>query len=164
MAAIFQDPQTWYALAFVIFAIGAWRFGKTPVLAILDARIEAIRMEIAAAEDLHTEAQELLSQYLRKQRDADKEVARIIETTRAHAAQYRAQGQADLIELLAQRSRRLTQRLCLMEAEAVCDIQKQAAHLVTQRAATLLAQRAQDKLGAALIDSSIQEAKALIAA
>ncbi|HBH26830.1 MAG TPA: hypothetical protein DDX54_05460 [Rhodospirillaceae bacterium] len=161
--AFLHDSHIWYALSFVVFVWLAWRYGRGPALATLDARIAAIAKEIAAAEDLHTEAQELLAQYKRKQRDAAKEVERIAETGRAHSARLRAQAQADLEALLAARRRRLDERLSLMRSAAEADIRAAAARVVADRAAEILAARAEGREGKTLIAISTEKARALVA-
>ena len=65
----FQDTHSWVLVSFILFVTVAFRFGKDKFLAILDGRIEAIRNDIKTAELLRIEAQELLAQYQRKQRD-----------------------------------------------------------------------------------------------
>ena len=46
MSELLHDTHAWYALSFVIFVIGAIRFGKKPILEKLDRRIEEIRNEL----------------------------------------------------------------------------------------------------------------------
>ena len=71
--AFFSESTNWVLISFVIFAIGFWKFGLKLLLGKLDGRIEDIRKEIETAESLRVEAQELLAQYQRKQRDAARE-------------------------------------------------------------------------------------------
>ena len=48
------------------------------IVGIIDAKIDSIKNEIENAESIRVEAQELLAQYERKQRDADKEAEEIV--------------------------------------------------------------------------------------
>jgi len=56
----FQDPTIWVSISFAIFVVLAVVFGRSKIFAILDAKIQAIRTEIANAEALRDEAQKLL--------------------------------------------------------------------------------------------------------
>ena len=69
----FQDPASWILISFIIFCGIMWRFAKDKFLSMIDSRIETIKKEITTAENLRVEAQELLAQYQRKQRDVAQE-------------------------------------------------------------------------------------------
>ena len=73
MMEFLSDTGSWVLISFLIFAFLAYTKGKAAFLNMLDSRIEAIKNEIETAESLRVEAQELLAQYQRKQRDAAKE-------------------------------------------------------------------------------------------
>jgi F-type H+-transporting ATPase subunit b len=149
-----HNTDIWYALAFVIFALIAWRYGAPAALGALDAQIAAIRREIAAAEDLRVEAQELLARYERKQRDAAKEARKIVDGAQANAAQYEAQAARDLADAIEQRRRRLAERVALMRAAALADIRGYGAGIVADRARALLADKISKKAAGELIDRS----------
>ena len=158
-----HSTDIWYGLAFVVFALIAWRYGAPAALGTLDARIEAIRREIAAAEDLRVEAQELLARYERKQRDAAKEADKIVDGARANAAQYEAQTARDLADLIEQRRRRLAERVALMRAAALVDIRGYGAGVVAARARALLADTISKKAAGELIDRSAERIARLAA-
>ena len=66
------DPTFWVAVGFLILAALAVMFGRKPVLAMLDARVDAVKASLNEAASLREEAQQLLAEYQRKQRDAVK--------------------------------------------------------------------------------------------
>jgi len=74
-----SSEYTWLTVSLGIFlGLVVWK-GLKPILASLDARGERIRSEIEEAQTLRDEAQKLLAEYKRKQRDALKEAGEIVE-------------------------------------------------------------------------------------
>ncbi len=89
---MFSTPAFWTLVAFVIF-VGL--IGKTVfkgVTKALDDRTDKIRGEINGAEKLREEAQDLLADYQKKQRDAAREVEAIIAPAGEEAERLTAQG------------------------------------------------------------------------
>ena len=41
---MFQDPTFWVAIGFLILAVLAVVYGRKPILAALDARVDAVKM------------------------------------------------------------------------------------------------------------------------
>ncbi len=153
---LMQSTDIWVLISFVIFVYIAFRFGKTAFLAALDGRIEKIRQDIDTAESLRIEAKELLAQYQRKQRDADKEAKQIIETAKTHAEEIKKQAEKDLKELAKRREAQLQERLKRMEENAVNDIRAYAADLAIKATTETIAAQMNKKTNENLIDESIK--------
>ena len=86
------DAEFWVAVAFVAFLGVLVYFGVHEMMAkYIDQRRDRIKGELDEALRLKEEAQALLAQYQRKQRDAEKEAAAIIA-----GAQAEAQALADV--------------------------------------------------------------------
>lgn len=82
---MFHDPTFWTAVAVVLFvALIAKPVGKMASKA-LDERADKIKAELDEAEKLRNEAQDLLAQYQRKQRDAASEAESIIQHAKEEA-------------------------------------------------------------------------------
>ncbi len=154
---IFQDTGTWVLFSFLIFAFVMWKYGKDGILAALDKRIEAVRKEIETAETLRVEAQELLAQYQRKQRDTAKEADEIVANAKVHAAEIKKQADKDLKEIAARRELQLTERLARMEQNAVQEIQTYAAELAVKATSELIAKQMDKKTNENLVDQSIKD-------
>ena len=140
-----HDSNLRLLFSFVIFVFILWKYGKAPVLAYLDGRIEQIRKEIESAENLRVEAQELLAQYQRKQRDAEKEAARIIETANKNAEQIRKKSEADLEETMQRREKQLAQRIEQMKQDAKQEISDYASNLALKAAQDIIEKQLEDK-------------------
>lgn len=157
MSELLHDTHVWYALSFLIFVIGAWKLGRKPVLEKLDRRIDEIRKEISTAESLRVEAQELLAQYQRKQREAAKEAQAILDNARKHAEQIGKQAEADLDAAIKRREQQMEDRLRRMEAAAVQEIRAYASELAVKATAEIIAKKMDEQTSDRLIEASIKQ-------
>lgn len=147
--------MTWITISFAIFAYIAYRFGKHSVLSGLDGRIEEIRKEISTAESLRVEAQELLAQYQRKQRDAEKEAAQIVKEAEKHAVRIREAAEAELVETMNRREAQLTERLERIEKNAMAEIRNHAAELAAAATMETILKMLDEKTNKKLVDDAI---------
>lgn len=154
---LIQDPTVWLAVSFAIFAAVIWKFGKKAVLAALDARIAGIKKEIETAETLRVEAQELLAQYQRKQRDAEKESVRILEEAKKNAYNIKKAAEKDLKETIKRKEVQLEERLVRIKQEAIEEIQAYAADLAIKATREIIAENLDKKAGGKLIDDAIRD-------
>jgi len=154
---LLTDEHIWLVISFILFLALAWRYGKGPVVKGLDGRIEEIQKEIATAESLRIEAQELLAQYQRKHRNAMKDAEKIIANAREHALATRRQAEEDLKNTLDRREQQLKERIVRMEQSAVQEIQSYAADLAMKAASEIINDKLDKKTGEKLIDQSITD-------
>lgn len=141
MMDILQNSSTlWVAISFFLFVFVAFKLGRKSVLNALDNYSSEIKSEIDNAERLRVEAQELLAQYQRKQRDAETESAKILENAKQQAKQTQKAADAELKEAMARREEQLVERLKRMEENAIADIQNHAAQLAVQATREMIVQ------------------------
>ncbi len=152
----FQDTHSWVLISFLLFAVGAFRFGKAKFLAKLDSRISVIREEIQTAESLRVEAQELLAQYQRKQRDAVKEAEQIVANARVAADAIHKEAEKNLQDMMARKEEQLAQRLKRMEDSTKAEIQAYAAELAVKATTEIITSRLDQAANDRLIDQSIK--------
>ncbi|MCM2344277.1 MAG: hypothetical protein NDJ24_06930 [Alphaproteobacteria bacterium] len=152
----FNEATNWVLISFAIFAIGFLKLGRGALLGKLDRRIEEIRKEIETAESLRIEAQELLAQYQRKQRDAAREAEAIISTAQKHAAEIQKQAEADLDEMVSRKETQLQDRLKRMEEKAVQEIKTYAAELSIKATAEIIAKQMDQATNDRLVEQSIK--------
>ena len=99
---MFQDPTFWVAVAFVIFVIAVFKPIKTALIGGLDAKIKEIRQEVEEAEKLREEAQSLLANYQRQQRQALQTAEDIVARAKDEAKSYHAQADEAMKEMVRQ--------------------------------------------------------------
>ena len=68
--SLFHDTNTWVLLGFLIFVGFIYKRAANIVTTKLDERADNIRKQIEEARTLREEAQAMLAQYQRQQRDA----------------------------------------------------------------------------------------------
>ena len=154
----FENPDIWLTFSFLIFCFILLKFGKNAFMSILDRRINDIRTELKVSENLRVEAQELLAQYQRKQRDAEKEAEDIIAKAEQSALQIRKKAEEELSETLKRKEQQLHDRLRQMEETAIQEIREHASNLAVEATAQIIIEKIGKKESDKLLDSSIKQA------
>lgn len=156
MMEILQHNTTaWVAISFVVFVLLAIKFAGKAVTGALDKKIAEIRSEIDTAERLKTEAQALLDDFQKKQQEAEKAAAQIIEQARASALAVQKAAEADLNETMARREAQLAERLKRIEEKAIADIQNHAADLAIKATREIVAKTLDEKTSGKMLDQAI---------
>lgn len=153
---ILHDSSIWLLFSFLIFAGIIWKFGKSALIAMLDSRIKTIGEELATAENLRVEAQEMLAQYQRKHRDAVREAEKIIATAERQAEDIRKKAEADLDETIARREKQLKERIERLQQNAKDEMRQYAANLALEATAQIIEKNVDSRINAELVDQSIR--------
>lgn len=124
-----QDTNSWVLISFIIFMALLILKGGKVISSILDMKIVTIQKEIESAEAMRVEAQELLAQYQRKNREAEKQTEEIITSAKKRVDAMKKEAQADIKQDMQRREQLLEQRIKMMEERAITDIQNHASHL-----------------------------------
>ncbi|MEX2449680.1 MAG: F0F1 ATP synthase subunit B [Rhodospirillales bacterium] len=152
-----NDPTFWVLVAFVIFFGLIGKKVWTAAGSALDARAGKIKADLDEAEKIREEAQDLLAQYQRKQRDAAKETEQIVDKARAEAERYGKQAQENLEKALARREQLATDRIAYAEKAAIDDIRRMAADIAIEATRHLLAEEIKGARADKLIDGAIKD-------
>jgi F-type H+-transporting ATPase subunit b len=154
---MFADPTFWVAVAFIIFvALAIKPLGvHRQMFAALDKRGARIGKEIEEAEALREEAQKLLADYKRKQRDAVKEAEEIVAHAKAEAGRLREQAQKDLEASLQRREQAAMEKIAQAEAQALQEIRNQAVDVALAATARLISDNLDQAKAASLVDEAI---------
>lgn len=155
MDILAHDTSLWVAISFVIFFAIVFMLGRKSVTASLDGKITEIKNEIETAERLRVEAQELLAQYQRKQRDAEKEAGEMLEHAKKQAKQLKKDAEKDLAVSMDRREDQLAERLKRIEENAISEIQSHAADLAVQASQEMIIKTLDDTLNASLNEKTI---------
>lgn len=155
MLEFFDNEYLWLVFSFLIFMYILVKFGKATIMNMLDGKIDTIRKDIQEAESLRVEAQELLAQYQRKQRDAESEAESIIAKAEHHALEIRKNAEKALTESLQRREAQMKDRMAQMEEAAVQQIRQHASNLAIQATAQIIADKMDKKGQDKLLDQSV---------
>ena len=151
-----NDPTFWVAIAFFVFAgLMIWK-ARQPVLKGLDARAERIKTELDEAQRLREEAQKMLAEYKRKQRDVAKEAEDLLANARHEADLLRRQAAADLEQTLARREKAALEKIAQAETQAVLDVRAKAVDIAIAATAKLLSDNVDATRDQALLDDAIK--------
>lgn len=148
------DEKFWVAAAFVIFVALVTPKMWPAITSRLDARSQRIRDELDEAVRLREEAQALLSQYQRQQRDAEQEAQAIIDQAQAEAKQMIDAAERRLDEQMIRREQMAKDKIAQTEAEAVAALRAAAADIAVDAATDVIRQQ----LDAARADDLIEHA------
>jgi F-type H+-transporting ATPase subunit b len=154
---IFAEPELWVAVAFVIFVVAAGKPIARAIASGLDSRAAKIKAQLDEARSLREEAERLLAEHQRQQREALKEAEQIIAHAHSEADRLRREGAANLEAALARREKMTLEKIAQAEAQAVADVRNQAIDLATTAAAQLLRESVDKSRSDALVDAAIAD-------
>lgn len=152
-----SSPEFWVAVAFLIFIGLVGKPIARFVTGALDSRSGRIRNEISEAQALREEAQKLLADYKRKQRDALKEADEILEHARVEAERLHEQARKDLEAALKRREQAAMEKIAQAESQALREVRDQAIDLALAATERLIADSLDEKKSQALVERSIRE-------
>ncbi len=156
----FHEPESWVAIAFVLFA-ALLVYLKVPAMLarMLDERSVKIAGELAEARKLREEAQALLASYQKKRAEAEKDAAGIVEQARKEAETYTAEARRKLAETLERRSKQAEQKIAQAEAAAIKEVRTVATDIAIAAASQLAGEAVKGAKGDGLIAESIAAVK-----
>jgi F-type H+-transporting ATPase subunit b len=157
----FQEPESWVAIAFVIFVgvllyVGAHR----KLIEALDHRGARIKAELDEARRLRDEAAALLAEYQRKQHEAEREAEAIVAEAKAEAERVAAESKTKMEEFVARRTKLAESKIGQAEAQALADVRAAAAEAAVSAAEAILRDAARGKVADDLIAQGIADVKA----
>jgi len=157
---MFEDPETWVAIAFVILmGVFAWFGVHRTVLTALDHRADRIRGELDDARHLKEEAARVLAEYKAKRATAEREAEEIVANARAEAERIAAEAKTKMEDFVARRTKTAEGKIALAEAQAVADVRAAAADAAVQAASTILSQSVKGSLADDLLAKGIAEVR-----
>ncbi|MDQ0391642.1 F0F1 ATP synthase subunit B family protein [Labrys monachus] len=153
-------PEFYILLAVVIFLLVIWKVGGFAQIGkALDARGNAVRMELDQARSLREEAQRLLTDYQRRQKEAEAEAASMIETARIDAERFKAEQIAKIEDFVARRTKLADQKIAQAEATAIAEVRAAAADAAVKAASSILSDQPASS-AANLMSAALNEVRA----
>lgn len=153
----YLDPTFWVAAAFLVVMAVLVKAVYARAVHLLDARGQAIRDRLETARRIREEAQALLAEYQRKQRDALLESQEIVTRAKAEATKLKAEAAAELAARVAAAERQALERITAAEEQAKREVRHVAIEVAVAAAARVMADQLQASQANALIDRAIAE-------
>ena len=152
------DPETWVALAFIVFVAGLGYIGVHRMIAkSLDERSGRIKAELDEARKLKEEAAQLLADYQRKRQEAEGEAQQIIAGAKAEAERLAAEAKTKIEEFVARRTKMAETKIAQAEAQATADVRSAAADAAVAAAEKILTQETKGTLASELVAKGIED-------
>ena len=157
---MFEDPETWVAIAFVILMGGfAWLGVHRTVFTALDHRAERIKAELDDARRLKDEAAKVLAEYKARRATAEREADEIITNAKAEAERIAADAKTKMEDFVARRTKTAESKIALAEAQALADVRAAAAEAAVTAATTILSQSVKGQVADDLLAKGIAEVR-----
>lgn len=150
----YLDTHFWVGLGFVVVVLMLAKIGYAKVGALLDSRGTAIRNRLETARRIREEAQALLAEYQRKQRDALQESQDIVARAKNEAAKLKIQAAEELAQRVAAAERQVLERIAAAEEQAKREVRNVAIEVAVATATKVM----EDKLSAAQANALIDRA------
>lgn len=157
MDSLIQDPTFWVAVAFVVFVVLVFKPIKGALIGGLDTKIAEIRQEVEEAEKLREEAQSLLANYQRQQRQAIQDAEAIVAHAKEEAERHRAEADEAMKDMVRRQEEQAREKIAQAEAAAILEVRSMSVELAMAAAEKLLAERLAGEEGSRLIDNSIED-------
>ncbi len=147
-----MDATFWVGAAFLMF-VGVLFYFKVPAMltGALDDRAAKIAEDLEQARQLREEAQALLANYERKQRDALSEAEEIIAHAKEEAAREADIAAKKLDEAIARRQQSALDKIAMAEAQAEKEVRDTAIEIAITAATAVVAQQVKGERADALI-------------
>ena len=157
MDSLIQDPTFWVAVTFVVFVVLVFKPIKGALIGGLDAKIAEIRQEVEEAEKLREEAQSMLANYQRRQRQAIQDAEAIVARAKEEAERHRAEADEAMKDMVRRQEEQAREKIAQAEAAAIQEVRSMSVELAMAAAEKLLADRLAGDEGSRLIDNSIED-------
>ena len=154
-----EKDATWVAIGFILFILLLVYF-KVPVqiTKILDNRADKIRSELDEAKKLREEAQSMLADFQKKNKEAEKNAKALIDEAKKLAKNYEKEAKSKFDENMERRKKLLDEKLKRAEVEALNQIKNDITDIVFDAIDKSLSNNNINKKASdRIIDSGIKE-------
>jgi F-type H+-transporting ATPase subunit b len=160
MLEALKETENWVAVGFLCFlGLLAYLGVHRKLIDAIDQRQARIKSELDEARRLREEAQALLSEFERKDREAESEAAAIIAGATAEAERIAAEAKVRTEEFIVRRTKMAEQKIAQAEAAAVADVRSAAADAAVAAAERILTSAAKGKIAEDLLTAGIADVK-----
>jgi F-type H+-transporting ATPase subunit b len=155
MTDLLHDHHFWVLISMAIFVALVWKPASRTIIGALDERAARIRADLDEARRLRDDAERLLAEYRRKEREAAADAEAIIAHAREEAERIATQSARDLEQALKRRQLLAEERIAQAETKAVEEIRAVAVDVAIAAARDVIAAQTDERRGGALLDAAI---------
>jgi F-type H+-transporting ATPase subunit b len=158
MDKLIHSPEFWVAIGFVILigVMGWLKVGKM-IGSALDARAAKIKATLDEAAELREEAQQVLAEYQRKQRDAVKEMEETLARARDEAKHLAEEAAENLERIMVRREEMARDKIAQAEDEAIQEVREIAVDVALAAAQKLITDGLDEARAGRLVNAAIAE-------
>ncbi len=150
----------WVAVSFVLFiAVLVYFAVPRKIIGALDRRADNIQQELAEARRLREEAQSILADYQRKQRDAEQEANDIIAQAEREAQAYAEDARQQFEDMLNRRVQMADEKIARAEAQAVAEVRSKAVDASIEATEQIIAEKLDQEKARDLVNESVEQVK-----
>ncbi|HTV70951.1 MAG TPA: F0F1 ATP synthase subunit B [Rhizobiaceae bacterium] len=155
-----MDATFWALVALVIF-IGIVIYMKVPGMIgrSLDERANKIKGELEEARRLREEAQQLLAEFQRKRKEAEKEAGDIVAAAKREAGTLVEEAKKRTEEYVARRTALAETKIAQAERDAVNEVRSRAVDIAIEAARKVIGDKVDTSVGADLFKDSLNQLK-----
>lgn len=155
-----MDATFWATVAlFLFFALIVYLKVPGMMTKSLDERAASISNELEEARRLREESQQLLAEFQRKRKEAEKEAAEIVEAAKREAAMLADEAHKKTEDYVTRRTALAEQKIAQAEKDAINEVRSSAIDLGVEAARRILAGKVDAKADAGLFQASVAEVK-----
>ncbi|MFC0245087.1 F0F1 ATP synthase subunit B [Falsochrobactrum ovis] len=155
-----MDSTFWATVALVLF-IALIVYLKVPgaIGRSLDQRADNIRKELEEARTLREEAQQLLAEYHRKRKEAEKEASDIVAAAEREAKALLEEAKRSTEEYVARRNKLAEQKIATAETDAINAVRSSAVDIAVAAAGKIMADKMDGPLSENLFKDALVQVK-----
>ncbi|OYR10880.1 F0F1 ATP synthase subunit B [Brucella grignonensis] len=155
-----MDATFWAFIALLLF-IALIVYLKVPGMIgrSLDERAENIKKELEEARTLREEAQQLLAEYHRKRKEAEKEAGDIVAAAEREAKALLEDAKRATEEYVVRRNKLAEQKIATAETDAINAVRASAVDLAVAAAGKIVADKVDAKVAGSLFKDALGQVK-----
>lgn len=119
-----DNPANWVAISFVIFMALAAKYIFPIVIKGLDSRAAKIKEQLEQATKLRQEAEALLAEYKRQQKDMLAEAEKTLANAKVEVERMRERAEQDLKSAIDRRTEQANEKIARLEKDAVDQVRE----------------------------------------
>jgi len=157
MGSLLHSPEFWVAIGFVILVGSIAKPMSKALTSMLDARSTRIKQTLDEAAQLREEAQHLLAEHQRMQRNAMRETEELLAKAKAESERFAAEATVNLKIALQRREEMAHEKIARAESEALQQVREIAVDVAVTAAQKLIAEKLDNDGQNKLVDAAISE-------